>query len=70
MIPARGPQTRVGAIIDDADDGAGMAMMIVMMVMISMIIATFFFLDLAAQGRCYRLHMLCSLLCSRAAQKW
>ena len=23
MIPARGPQTRVGAIIDDADDGAG-----------------------------------------------
>ena len=47
-----------------------MTMMIVMMVMISMIIATFFFLDLAAQGRCYRLHMLCSLLCSRAAQKW
>ena len=23
MILARGPQTRVGAIIDDADDGAG-----------------------------------------------
>ena len=23
MIPARGPQTRVGAIIDDADDGVG-----------------------------------------------
>ena len=23
MIPARGPQTRVGVIIDDADDGAG-----------------------------------------------
>ena len=47
-----------------------MTMMIVMMVMISTLVATFFFLDLAAQGRCYRLHMLCSLLCSRAAQKW
>ena len=23
MIPARGPQTWVGVIIDDADDGAG-----------------------------------------------
>ena len=23
MIPACGPQTRVGAIIDDADDGVG-----------------------------------------------
>ena len=47
-----------------------MTMMIVMMVMISTLVAAFFFLDLAAQGRCYRLHMLCSLLCSRAAQKW
>ena len=43
-----------------------MTMMIVMKVMISTLVATFFFLDLAAQGRCYRLHMLCSLLCSRA----
>ena len=48
----------------------GMAMMIVMMVMISTLVAAFFFLDLVAQGRCYRLHMLCSLLCSNAAQKW
>ena len=32
------------------------------MVMISTLVATFFFLEAATQGRCYRLHMLCSLL--------